>query len=306
MANRSRYDELHDRYHTIATTKSGTRYERLAALVFNTLKEEDITIHDLRLSGCDQDVKHQIDVTVEELGRGVRHLLIECKDFDTSGKSVGIDVVRSFRSVIEDTGAAEGIILTCNDFTTQAKKYAASKGIKLCILRLFENADMVARIQQIVLRFVVETTCIERAMVVFGEIESEVFANRTKIAGIGSRGIRHTDPVFFVNDEKQEQFCSFLTNRVTQPELWPITSQGKLAMPANGWRIQIQNMAPIVFKGIILDVVEEREQEVLNIVSNRVADLILSGFGDKDLIIFGDQLERFKINPESGVVEKRP
>ena len=29
---RSRYDELHDKYHTILTTKAGTRYERLAAI----------------------------------------------------------------------------------------------------------------------------------------------------------------------------------------------------------------------------------------------------------------------------------
>ena len=306
MANRSRYDELHDRYHTIATTKSGTRYERLAALVLKALKKEDIIIHDLRLSGCDPDVKHQIDVTVEEPGRRVRRLLIECKDFDSSGKSVGIGVVRSFRSIVEDTGATEGIVLTCNDFTTQAKKYATSKGIKLCVLRLSDSADMVARIQQIVLTVVADITCIERAMVLFGEIEGEVFANRLKMARIGSSGICHTDPVVFVKDDKEEQFCSFLTNRVTQPELWKITPQGRLAMPANGWRIQIQNMAPIVFQGIFLDVLEERDREVLNIVSNRVAELILSGFGDEDLIIFGDQLERFKINPESGVVEKSP
>jgi hypothetical protein len=39
MMSRSRYDELHDKYDTILTTKSGTRYERLAAIVFKELEE---------------------------------------------------------------------------------------------------------------------------------------------------------------------------------------------------------------------------------------------------------------------------
>jgi hypothetical protein len=30
--SRSRYDELHDRYHTLLSTKAGTRYERLEAV----------------------------------------------------------------------------------------------------------------------------------------------------------------------------------------------------------------------------------------------------------------------------------
>ncbi len=36
------------------------------------------------------------------------------------------------------------------------------------------------------------------------------------------------------------------------------------------------------------------------IVSERVAELILSGFAGKDLIIFGDQIERYAVDPETG------
>jgi hypothetical protein len=31
---RSRYDDLNDKYHALLSTKAGTRYERLAAIVF--------------------------------------------------------------------------------------------------------------------------------------------------------------------------------------------------------------------------------------------------------------------------------
>ena len=54
MANnspcRSRCDELHDKYHQILTTKVGTRYERLAAMVYKALEDKNVIIHDLSLS----------------------------------------------------------------------------------------------------------------------------------------------------------------------------------------------------------------------------------------------------------------
>src|SRR5262249_1709328 len=65
---RSRYDELHDKYHKILTTKAGTRYEQLAALVFKALQDKNAVIHDMELAGEDPEVKHQIDVTVEIAG----------------------------------------------------------------------------------------------------------------------------------------------------------------------------------------------------------------------------------------------
>jgi Restriction endonuclease len=149
MVSRSRYDELHNKYHKILTTKSGTRYERLAALVFKALEEQNAIIHDLKLAGDDPEVKHQIDVTIEIEGVPKRKI-IECKDFDVSGEKVGLGIVRNFRSVVEDTKADEGIILSCNGFTEDAKKYALSKSIKLAVLRLFETRDIDGRITKII------------------------------------------------------------------------------------------------------------------------------------------------------------
>jgi hypothetical protein len=154
VSSRSRYDELHDKYHQILTTKAGTRYERLAALVFKALEEKNAVIHDLKLAGEDPGVKHQIDVTVEVAGTKKR-VLIECKDFDVSGGKVGLDTLRSFRSVIEDTKADEGIVITCIGFTEDAQKYARSKGIKLAVLRLFETRDMEGRIATVIVGLII-------------------------------------------------------------------------------------------------------------------------------------------------------
>ena len=304
MGQDSRYDALHDKYHTAATNKAGNKYERLAALVLKALEEKDTVIHDIRLTGSDPDVRHQIDVTVEQNNRGKRRLLIECKDFDTSGNKVGIGVVRDFRSVLEDTRADEGIILTCNGFTSQARKYAKSKGIKLCILRMFEESDMKNRIKKIVIRFVIQSTLVERANIAIDEQNNEIFLSQLQAAGVSNEGIAIHDPVYFVSGQQREQFCEFISSRVSDDDLWMVTKDGSLAMPANEWRLQVADGQFIDFKGIIVDVREEQEEEVLEVVSNRVAELILAEFADTDLVIFGDQLERFKIAAESGEVQR--
>ena len=73
-------------------------------------------------------------------------------------------------------------------------------------------------------------------------------------------------------------------------------------MPPGGWKLQVGELAPIEFKAVILHVKEETEEEKLNITSDRVAELIVSGYGNKDLIIFGDQLSAYNIDPETGAV----
>jgi len=172
---RSRCDDLHDKYLKIRTTNAGTRYERLAAFVFKALEDQHVVIHDMRLTGDDPDVKHQIDVTVEIEGVR-RRIAIECKDFDTSGQKVGLDVVRKFRSVIEDTKVDQGIVITCNGFTEGAQKYARSKGIKLAILRLFEQRDMDGRIAKIMVGVVVQQPANPRATLVIAEDEHPRYA----------------------------------------------------------------------------------------------------------------------------------
>ena len=142
---RSSYDELHDRHEPISTTKPGTRYERLVAIVFKCLDDRQIVIHDVKLLG-ETGAAHQIDVHIEVDGRQ-RRLLVECKDFDISGNKVGLEIVRNFWAVMDDTQPDEGIVITCNDFTKDAKIYAKSKGIKLAALRVFREADWENRLR---------------------------------------------------------------------------------------------------------------------------------------------------------------
>lgn len=161
MAQHSKYDELHDRYQEIRTTKKGTRYERLAAVVFAALDQANIVIHDLNVIGADSGVAHQIDVHIEQNSRK-RRILVECKDFDVSGDSVGLGIARDFWGVVDDVHPDEAWIITCNAFTDGAKRYAKSKGIKLATLRAFADSDWINRIHTIVTNIIFRRTHLDQ------------------------------------------------------------------------------------------------------------------------------------------------
>jgi Restriction endonuclease len=149
---KSRYDELHDKYFALLSTKAGTRYERLAAMVFKILHESDAVVHDLRLVG-DSSVAHQIDVQLTVRGKR-RRVIVECKDYDISGEKVGLDIIRNFWAVVEDTPADEGYIITCNAFTDDARRFAKAKNIKLAILRRHEENDWAGYIRTVVIKLI--------------------------------------------------------------------------------------------------------------------------------------------------------
>jgi hypothetical protein len=101
-------------------------------------------------------VAHQIDVSIEVGGKR-RRGIVECKDFDLSGKKVGLDILRGFRSVIEDTEVDEGIVLTCNGYTKEAQKYAKAKDIKLAVLREIQDNDLEGLIKTIIVNLHIQS-----------------------------------------------------------------------------------------------------------------------------------------------------
>jgi hypothetical protein len=126
-------DLVYDRLVAEEKLKSGSKYERLAAIVFRALTG-NTTIHDLRLRG-ESGVAHQIDAVV---GLDNRRILIEAKDYD---KPVGLPIVRNFSAVIADIEPNDAYIVTTERFTRDAVKFAKAKGIQLAVLRPLRDED---------------------------------------------------------------------------------------------------------------------------------------------------------------------
>jgi hypothetical protein len=297
----SRYDELHDKYHTILTTKSGTRYERLAAMVFKALEKKNVVIHDLKLSGDDPEVKHQIDVTIEIDGIK-KTRLIECKDFDIARDKVGLGIIRDFRSVLEDTKADEGIVISCIGFTEGARKYAKSKGIKLAVLRVVETVDLNGYLTKIRIGFVIQMPANPSANVAIPENVSQLYSGQMEAIG-AKGGIRNTDPVFFVRGSERHQFNAFLTERMNEATPPAGTNAIEIVIPPDNWLIQISTNPPIPFDGIAVKFDVDEERHTAEVISDRVAELLLTGFGQDDIIIYWDEIERRSIDPDTGEVK---
>lgn len=298
---RSRYDELHDRFDPIKTGKAGTRYERLAAMVLKALHQRDVVVHDIGLRG-ESDVKHQIDVCVERNGMR-RRIIVECKDFDLAGDKVGLDIVRSFRSAVEDTEADEALILTCNDFTRDARKYAKAKGIKLALLRAFEPTDMDGRIQKIIHTIHVRgITELSVDLMELSQDENDQFAAELSAEGL-NQVFTPATPVFFVRGVERVQFNQFLQNAADADVEARALSDGehRMTIMPDGWQICVNSGAGIDFVGIALRYTFADESETFEITSDRVAEMILADLNGTDLVIFADQLKRHQIGPDGTV-----
>jgi hypothetical protein len=121
------------------TTKTGKALERQVADAYRAIGARKVE-HDVELAG------HQIDVYVE-LGTTADHSLhriaVEAKDHT---KPVGIKKVRQFGDVVDSLRRLgkvdEGVIVSANGFSRQARNAAKEHG-----LRLLEPADLEAMAQ---------------------------------------------------------------------------------------------------------------------------------------------------------------
>ena len=300
MPTRSHYDELHDRYHAILTSKAGTRYERLAALVFKTLEERNVVIHDLKLLG-NSTIKHQIDVAIGVGGRQ-RRVVIECKDFDVSGDKVGLDVLRNFRSVLEDTQVEEGIVITCVGYTLAAQVYAKSKGIKLAVLRKVDGEDLDGLIQSVDVQLHIQSNRDCSTIIHMSQTSHDQFTAECARVGIVGRSIARLDPVFIATVDSRVQFIDFLNREVDTKRATKVEGRRwEVRTLADGAVLQVSDEdASIPFDMIVTSYTTEVQAVPINV--SRIAELIVRGLGEDDIFIFGDQLERRKIDAETGEI----
>lgn len=123
--------------------KHGTKYEQLAALVFQVLDSDATVEHDVKLRGDGKRTVHQIDVHVTR-GDKTRRVVVECRDKDEPNK-IDLDEARSFATVARQLGAT-GVMVTTTGFTAGALDLAADEGLELLTLKPFLPADAEGRL----------------------------------------------------------------------------------------------------------------------------------------------------------------
>ena len=138
-------DIIYDQNVAQEKLKSGSKYERLTALVYKIIDKNDVVIHSLKLRGDGKTASHQIDVLVEK-GSTKKRILIECKNYNSK---VGLGIIRDFFGAVNQIRPAEAYVVTTIGFTKGAIKFAADEKINLFILREVLESDLKGRISKI-------------------------------------------------------------------------------------------------------------------------------------------------------------
>jgi hypothetical protein len=292
---RSRYDELHDRYSKISSTKSGTRYERLAAFVFKALEQSGTVIHDFELRG-ESGAPHQIDVTIERSGKRQR-TLVECKDFDISGKKVGLPVIRNFYGVIAEINPPpDAYVVTCNGFTKNAELYAKSMHIGLVVLREFRESDWEGRLRQFNIHLGPVFPSPPRIDIEYKQDDAQQkIANDSQTVGISLNGLCRDQPVFFNTPEGRFQAIDFVERNM---KLSVSTPPGAVEhdVDVSNITFEIDNLGSVELKCLKISYEIVHSKETIEIGANKIAKLLLQGIGSDNKVIWDDDLRRFKVD----------
>jgi hypothetical protein len=139
-------EQIYDRNVASVKLRHGTKYEQLAALVFQVLDADSTVTHDVKLRGDGKETVHQIDVVVTREERSER-TVIECRDKADPNK-VDLDEARSFATVVRQLDC-NGIMVTTTDYTSGALSLAMDEGITLLTLRPFLDSDMEGRLMRL-------------------------------------------------------------------------------------------------------------------------------------------------------------
>ncbi|MBM9589390.1 restriction endonuclease [Leptospira sp. 201903075] len=301
---KSKYDELHDKYYNILSNKSGTRYEILAAVVFKSIDEAKIIIHDLKLISDESDVPHQIDVLIENKGKKER-ILIECKDLDSN---VDLPIARNFFAVMDDLKVKKGIILTTKGFSENAKKYAKSKGISLALLQTPNKEDFQNRTNTVELNFII--TSIEQLALTIatreGEEESKLL-KKLEQSRININYLSKKDKIYINLPEKKQQLVDYAYERAQKEADFNNPGKKRIVENLENIPLTITTDEPIYIPGIIIDYNVSVETININHYMEAIPELILKFINttDDEFIIFDTELRRFHLDPKTKEIKEK-
>lgn len=299
-------ETIYNEYIAEEKLKQGTKYEKLAAVVFKTLSKNDVVIHDLNLRGDGKKTSHQIDVTVQSRSSDVaKRILIECKDYDSK---VGISIVRDFFGAISQIKPDKAFVVTTQGYTKGAKTFADDEGITLAILKGFKEEDWNGRIKTVHIKtefiFMNQPTL---KWVAANEQEERKFLANVNPKEIGK--VQNTDATeTFFYDEVGNPIENLQT--VLRPILNCLPRN--LDSPTTGFHefdlIKYIKMAEVLvgIKGFYYEFTSSQSVfESIIDQGNKIALLVFKALdGEFNQIIFDQELDKWTFNNDGEVISK--
>lgn len=295
----STYARLHREYWQNDSSQPGTRYAMLLAFLTHALHSSRRIIDDIRLVGPDK-LKHQVQL---QLRTGMEHrtVLIECKEFDLSNQQLGLGMVEEFARSVEASAPDEAIVISCLGFTPEAQKFAKQHGIKLADIREFQAADTfgkntgatVHRLHDVHVTEPVISLQLRNA----DDIEKLHFD--MKQAGMSGFGLWKGEPVYLNMPEGRVQFNDFVdlkTSIYRSRTRGPVT----LNIPFSDTTIEVNSAGPIPVQSLKLEFEVMRSIEYYETIANKIVQVVVEGFEERDMIVFNHSITRLSINAQTG------
>ncbi len=111
--------------------KKGKGYEQLIAKIYKELSPDAaVTLND-KIKGLVSGIDREIDVTIRSSIAG-HDILIAVQAKDYGKKPADVNVVGTFKAVLDDIKASKGILICTSGFSKKASQYAANCAIDLC------------------------------------------------------------------------------------------------------------------------------------------------------------------------------
>lgn len=302
----STFDEIHDKFIPKPTIrKKGTKYERLVSIVVATLDQDRTVTHDVKMRG-DSDVLRQIDVRISRNGSDKR-ILVECKDFDESGDKVDLEIVDRFIAVVHDLKPDEAWIVTCNGFTRDALKIAKHAGIKLVVLRKFNEDDWNGRVRQININLTLKTDLNHQLKFITHPNDTEAFERDVMAFGSAQRfRVGGSGMTLTTNDGKSVDVAAWLEEQrkhfdVLHSDEGHYEAEFALADAT----VTLDGFGTYRIRGIVAEYdVSAHLHELVVDAGSKIATLLLKGVGSGDIVVWDEDLKKFDIDDDGEVVQR--
>jgi len=289
----SNIDKIYNQIFNTQKLKSGTKYERLTAIVYKILESNNTVIHDFRLRGNGKSADHQIDIVVQK-GKTKKRILIECKDYN---KKIGIGIIRDFFGAVNQIQPDESYVVTTVGFTKGAVDFACDEGIKLHVLRDISERDLNKRILKINFDIIIPSyDYTVKGIIIDDEAEKEKVQNiKNQTINVANLPIKDTQGI---------------TISTLFDEIEKVIKHHENMKDKNLTKELIVKPNYIDFKGIKLDgvVVDIKiTHEVIETIiePKGIATLILQSLDNKiDKIIQDTDLSKWTFDGEGQVVSK--
>lgn len=120
--------------------------------------------------------------------------------------------------------------------------------------------------------------------------------------GSSGNGVGQRQPIYLHTNSGKHQVTEYISNITNRhPREQPGNVHLELLEEVN--TLEVESLGEIPIDGIVIDFEIVHTVEYFEVTSDKIAKLLLTSFGDKDIAIFDKDIQMLKIDPNTGTIQ---